>query len=208
MKAALEKRLVEAGLLSDLDIHDCEDDKLWEVCNFDCYDQRLLFKRMRLNNRWSQLIHAHSALDHIASEFLFQRLPNKDVLRIDRWGLQQKIDLLHALGLCGKPLHSTITFLNSLRNKAAHRLNFSIEDAHVSDLLSRYPAEIFDSAGRKPGFVHALVVTVALLEGERQRDVFTSLRKRGAKANARRVLDDWEAAKRPTNVGVVIEGGN
>jgi len=186
----MKARLEAAGLASDLAIHDLPDEDLRKLCSVACYDKKLFRNRLRLKNRWYQLLNTHIILDHIAEEFLFQELPNQGVLKIDRWGLQQKVELLFAMGVITKQTMDLVTVVNSLRNKAAHQYGFRLGDKHVKIVLDAFPKGFFEEVGYAPTFDNMMAVMIAFFETERQEAEFRALKRKGAFANAERVLEE------------------
>lgn len=192
MRQETKKKLEAAGLASYTAIHDAPDEDLRKLCAEVCYDEKLFRKRIRLKNSWYQLLNTHITLDHIAQEFLSQELPNKGVLKIDRWGLQQKAELLFAMGAMTKQTMDMVLVVNSLRNKAAHQHGFQVEEKHVDLVLGAFPDGFFEQVGEKPSFRNMMIVIVALFEAERQEAEFRALKRKGALANARRVLEEFQ----------------
>jgi hypothetical protein len=173
--------------VSDEDISKVDDATLRAFIE-KCYDEDILVKRLRLRNRWSQLINSHLVLDLIANEFIDQETENKGVLKTDRWGFQQKIDLLFALGRMTKSTHSIVTFINSLRNKAAHRHDFSVQENDIEKLRGLFPAGLWDNLGSRANFRNLVAVAVAMFESERQEWEFRGLKRRATAASTRDLL--------------------
>jgi hypothetical protein len=53
-------------------------------------------------------------------------LHRPDAIKVKRRGFAQKLDLLEALGLIEQPLLPPLRFINDLRNKVAHNLDYKI----------------------------------------------------------------------------------
>jgi hypothetical protein len=111
-------------------------------------------------------------------------------------GFAQKLQLISAHGLAPSDLVSAIAFMNGLRNKIAHDLNFEITDQSVLDFTNCTPQFIRDAVlkqeDREPGpirFHELLQGLVLFLDALRQERQLRELIEKKAVIHLRTVLE-------------------
>jgi len=113
----------------------------------------------------------------------------------------QKLRLVRALGLITSELMHTVEFINGLRNKISHDLNFEISEKEECDLLNctpKYLREIVaEDSKRKPGpirFHESLHIILLQIEVIRQNHAFKRLSSHKSNIRLRTVLEKTEGA--------------
>lgn len=192
MRKATSAILTELGISSDKHLSELSDARIAEICGEVSFEASHFRRRIAVRDRWTQLITAHLFLEHISIEFLDQEFVNKGVLRIDRWGLLQKVELLRALGVLSVEIFSQIVKINTLRNRAAHSYKFSVTDKEVKDLVAMFPSGMFKEVDRSPTLMNALYCTVAFFEHERKSADIRTLMAQKAGAKLRLALVPFE----------------
>ena len=191
MRNELKDRLKQAGLVDPISWHDASESDLKKIVSVESFDSKVFYRKMRQNNTWARLITTHITLEKISLEFLKQEMPNHNIIKLPRLSLKQKIDLLFALGNIDKRIYDQISYLNSTRNNAAHDYEFSLPTNFQRRLQSLFPKNFWEELG-KPALVHyMLVVIVTIIESRRQELEYRWLRKEGAMANIKRVLNKF-----------------
>jgi len=90
----------------------------------------------------NSIIKGHLYFEHILSTSISDALPRPDELDIRRLGFLSKLDLTLALGVLPPEFRRAGTCLNEIRNKVAHRLNFSFADEHYEALWESLPTPV------------------------------------------------------------------
>jgi hypothetical protein len=152
--------------------------------------------RVATGERWQQLIQAHLYFDHVITQLLVEALANPDAINASRMGFIQKLQLIQALGLLSSELASPVEFINGLRNKIAHDLNFEIGDKDERDLANctpKYLREIMMSDDERdpgpPRFHEWLRIILLRIEIIRQAQSYNRLMDRKASIRLRTVLE-------------------
>lgn len=177
---------------------DAELRKRTEIHSFD--DER--FKaRISTGDRWQQLLQAHLYFDHVITQLLVEALAKPDAIDASRMSFIQKVQLIEALGLLRADLAPAIVFMNGLRNKIAHDLNFEISDKDERDLANCTPKWLRDimeaDVERTPGplrFHELLRIVLLHMEVARQNFAFRRLSERKSIVRLRTVLEKTEGA--------------
>jgi hypothetical protein len=189
MKSVVEdivRQVKEAGFE---DILDAEDSDIRELCNANCFNLKDIARRLRLNNHSTQLLTAHLAIDHTLSTFLSQQFIPDTAIDVDRWAFAQKVDLLFSMGLFSKKLLTALRKINTLRNKAAHRLDFRVSPDDVDAVIDLCSGPDDKATGRLR-FAEALLTALLQLDQARSNDAYQQAMTYRAFLNARRVLGE------------------
>lgn len=159
------------------------------------FDEEQFNKRLSGGERWQQLLQAHLYFDHVVTRCLTDVLTNPDAIDLRRMGFAQKLQLISAHDVAPSELVSAIGFMNGLRNKIAHDLNFEITDPNVLDFVNCTPKRLRDailkSDGREPGpirFHELLHVLLISLEIRRQERAFRVSAEKKAAIRLRTIL--------------------
>jgi hypothetical protein len=146
------------------------------------YDAERFEARISVGERWQQLIQAHLYYDHVITQMLIEALVNPDAINASRMSFLQKLQLIRAMGLLNGELASTLEFINGLRNKIAHRLDFDVTGEDETDLTNCTPKYLRDmvsrEADRQPGpvlFHELLNIVLQAIEVMRADYVFDRL---------------------------------
>jgi hypothetical protein len=165
------------------------------------FDQERFKARISTGDRWQQLLQAHLYFDHVITQLLVEALAKPDAIGAGRMSFLQKLQLIEALGLLPTELVPTVVFINGLRNKIAHDLNFEISDKDERDLANCTPKrlrEIMETdKEREPGalrFHELLRVVLLQIEAIRQSKAFMRLLERKRLIGLRMALEDTPGA--------------
>ncbi len=116
----------------------------------------------------------------------------------------QKLQLISAMGLLPPELISPVEFINGLRNKIAHDLDFEIDDKHIDDLVNCTPKHLrevaLEEVGREPGplrFCELLRVILFQIEVLREANEYMRLCDAKSVLRLRTVLEKTEVVYRP-----------
>jgi hypothetical protein len=167
-----------------------------------CFDPDKFTDRIFAGERWRQLLQAHLYFDHVITRTLTDALSNPDALNLRRTGFYQKLQLIAAMDLLPASLTSVIEFINALRNKIAHDLDFVIRDDDVNDLINCTPKHLRDVAEeeeRRSGplqFHELLRVILFQIEVVRQDHEYQRMTGRKMGLRLRAVLDKQEVTYR------------
>jgi len=143
-----------------------------------CFDQTAYYKRMKSSSeRWQRIILTHLHFEHVIDQLLRDAIPFPDEIKLSRMSFQNRLDLARALDLIPAQLTVVTRAISGLRNKLAHRLNFSVEDDRVRDLMGLLPKPLREAVeqehqpgdGRDEELSRILVATLATLESYRHR---------------------------------------
>ncbi|WP_315766909.1 MULTISPECIES: hypothetical protein [unclassified Bradyrhizobium] len=98
-------------------------------------------------------------------------LPDPDSINVRRIGFAQKLQFVSAMALLPEELIAPIEFINGLRNKIAHVLDFEIADAAVVALANCTPKWLREIAetedGRSAGpLLFREILRIALFQAE------------------------------------------
>src|SRR5262249_35601988 len=142
-----------------------------------------------------QLLQAHLYFDHVITRMLEEALPNPYAMKLRRTSFSQKVQLISAMNLLPSSLIPCIEFINGLRNKIAHELNFEISDEAVNNLINCTPKRLRQvaleqrtPADRPLSLNEVLHILLIQLETFRQDHVNRRLLRRKHVLNARGVL--------------------
>jgi hypothetical protein len=126
----------------DMELLATPDEELTNKVSQLCFDYEKFTGRVFNGDRWQQLLQAHLYFDHVITRMLEDALPNPDAIRLRRTSFSQKVQLISAMDLLPPSLIPPIEFINSLRNKIAHELNFEISDDAVKNLVNCTPKRL------------------------------------------------------------------
>lgn len=160
-----------------------------------CFDYEQFTGRVLKGDRWQQLLQAHLYFDHVITRMLEEALPNPEAIKLRRTSFSQKVQLISAMNLMPPSLIPPVEYINGLRNKIAHELNFEISDDAVNNLVNCTPKRLRQVALEQPGrgdeplsFHEVLHIVLIQIETFRQDHVNQRLLKRKHVLNARVVL--------------------
>jgi hypothetical protein len=185
--------LANAGIESDEALLSTDEATIKKLCSSYCFDLRAVLRRLRTNNRTVQLLEAHLALDHVLTLTREQQLQREDVLRLDRWGFAQKLELLSALGAVSLRSFDHLKLINALRNKVAHRFEFRISDDDVQQVLKEFPEGMLSDTSKKDKFWKGLGLVIIALEQERQTNLHLRINLHRALVNLRKAVYSEQA---------------
>jgi hypothetical protein len=160
-----------------------------------CFDYEQFTGRVFKGDRWQQLLQAHLYFDHVITRMLEEALPNPDAIKLRRTSFSEKVQLISAMNLLPPSLLPPVKFINGLRNKIAHELNFEISDDAVNNLINCTPKRLRQVALEQRGraddplsFHEVLHIVLIQIETLRQDHANQRLLKRKHELNARVVL--------------------
>ncbi len=169
-----------------------------EVFSFD-YDR--FKKRIEIGEHWQQLLQAHLYFDHVITQLLSEALVNPDAVNVSRMSFSRKLQFILALDLLTPELVSSVEFINGLRNKIAHDLDFEISDKDVRDFTNCIPKYLRDfglnDESRMPGHLHfneLLQLVLLQIEVQRQHHALTRLTTRKGEIRLQAVLEKTPGA--------------
>jgi hypothetical protein len=186
----------------DLELIATPDAELRKRVELFSFDREQFSVRISTGDRWQQLIQAHLYFDHAITLLLVEEFANPDAINTTRMSFIQKLQLVQALGLLPADLVSVIEFINNLRNKIAHDLNFEISDKDERDLSNCTPKRLRDivvidndrNLSGPPRFHELLRIVLLQLEVIRQSQAFRRLSERKSIIRLRTVLEKTEGA--------------
>ncbi len=131
-------------------------------------DLQALFRSLSDPNRLVVVIKAHLWLERSINSCLEIRLDRPEALNIERMGFQQKANLVAALGMIDEQRADVIQRINTVRNHAAHRLDWELSDDETQSLIEQIaPSEFRDSdQSLNELLVLALTQLVGYVEGK------------------------------------------
>lgn len=181
-----------------------EDRKLDEISHEDLEGQTNVFsfdvdvfdKRLSLGEHWHKLLQAHLYFDHIVTLMLREALKEPGAIRLGRMSFVQKLELACAMGLLTKEIAAAIDFVNRIRNKIAHQLDYEVSEKDVLDLKNCTPTYVrealrdwVEAKGRTLDLGHILKALVIQTEIFRQRNEYGRLVEKKAQIRLQVVLD-------------------
>lgn len=185
----------------DLELLATPDADLRKQVEIFSFDREQFKTRISSEDRWQQLLQAHLYLDHVLTQMLLEELANPSAIHTNRMGFAQKLQLIDAMGLLPPDLLSCVEFINGIRNKIAHDLEFQISEKEEQDLKNCTPKPLREameaSNDREPGpiqFRELLEVVLLQIDIFRQNHAFQRLTTRKAEVRLRTVLDKTEGA--------------
>ncbi len=145
-KASAAHAFVKSLTPEDLQLLATSDAELKQQASVFCYDLNQFEARVvAVSDRGQQLLQAHLYFDHVITRMLEDALPNPDAINVRRISFYQKVQLVSAMTLLPAELIPPVEFINNLRNRIAHELDFEIGDAAVTDLTNCTPKLIRDA---------------------------------------------------------------
>jgi hypothetical protein len=103
---------------------------------------RSLQTRSRGKDHAGLIIDVHLRLEHTIVEILLHRLAKPAALQIDRLDFYTKTNIASACGFI--PHREAILYINTIRNKLAHRLDYKVTH-DIADHLDKCAWEITDA---------------------------------------------------------------
>lgn len=130
------------------------------------FDLTTLAERLAAAEDWGKLVVAHIYLDHILTQSLRDHVANMDAyFKGGHKSFADKLALCEAHDLLDADLSSTLTAINSARNKFAHRLVFEVPDDLKVRLFTGFsPNRVSSDVLGPEGFTDFLFTVVMLLE--------------------------------------------
>jgi len=157
------------------------------------FNVETLKKRIRDEDPAQAIIQAHLHLDHVVSQMLSEAVPFPRHLQLDRTGFNQKLQLVAAMGLLAPNLLAPIKVINSIRNRIAHKLDYSVNSADAAKLRSAVPKWLSHEDDGSSRLVQDILrFFVILIDYQRQEHVFQRRMKRKLIAKINVTLDDVE----------------
>jgi hypothetical protein len=180
----------------DLKLLSTSTDELTAEARKFSFDREKFKARLYKGERWQQLIQAHLYIDHVLTQLLVEALKRPNEIQASRLGFSQKLDLINALDLIPEDFIAPIQFINKLRNKIAHQLDFLISEKDDTDFANCTPKflreELSEEKDRDGGplKLHELLFgLVLMLEIFRQQNALNRIQSRKAMLRLRAVLD-------------------
>jgi hypothetical protein len=190
------KRVMPPITPEDLQLLETPDEELKKSTQKFSFDHELFSKRISVGERWQQLLQAHLYYDHVLTQMLVDALPQPDAIDLRRMGFANKLQLISAMNLLPPDLISPIQFINGIRNKIAHDLNFEVTDQAIIDLTNCTPPSLREAleqnSGREPGpplFHELLQVVLIWTEVIRHQHEYSRIDTHKSIIRARTVLD-------------------
>jgi hypothetical protein len=180
----------------DLELLATPTEELEKRINVFSFDEKRFTSRISSGVKWQQLLQAHLYYDHVLARLLSDALQNPDAINVKRLGFAQKLQFISALSLLNPGIISAVGFINNLRIKMAHELDFEIDDKSVRDLENCTPMYlreiILKEDGRKPGpilFYELLRIILLQIEVMRQSNALERLLARKTAIRLRTVAE-------------------
>jgi hypothetical protein len=85
------------------------------------------------------ILKCHLIIENMLIDFIRLSLKEPDLIDLDRLNFPIKIQLAMSLNALPNFFPETFLYLNSLRNKVAHNLNFSLSDEHKLKFIATIP---------------------------------------------------------------------
>lgn len=116
------------------------------------------------------LIKAHLWVERSLNEILEAKLEAPEALKVEGMQFGNKVNLLAALGLLAERWAAPIRRLNTMRNHAAHRLDWDLTDDEAEALIRdiERDADVRPATTVNARLVRALVYVLGYLEGQRR----------------------------------------
>lgn len=188
MKQAVAAILERAKQEDYENMLDVPKERFRKLCSEPCFDIKKVGKRLRLNNRGTQVLNAHLALDHVLTVFLNDQFISAKKVRTDRMSFNQKADLLYSLGKLPQENHYWAKKVNSLRNKLAHELDFKVPDENVAEFVEHFKDVDGEGLVDRLQFAHSLFLIVLYVEKDRTQQLSFDVDRHLSMLNARKVL--------------------
>jgi hypothetical protein len=126
----------------DRDLLATPDEELVNKVSELCFDYEQFIGRVFQGDRWQQVLQAHLYFDHVITRMLEEALPNPDAMKLRRITFSQKVQLISAMNLVPSSLIPAVEYINGVRNRIAHELNFEISDDAVNNLINCTPKRL------------------------------------------------------------------
>ena len=191
----LSLRAPDAPLAAeDLALLETPDEELYKQASVFSFNVEKTVRRIRRRPKWEQVIQTHLHLDHVVTQMLVEGLQRPETIKVKRQGFAQKLDLLDALGLIDQPFLPPLRFINDLRNKVAHDLDYEITLKDQRGLKNCTPkilrTEVLDEgkAGKVITFADLLLGNLVFLDVTRQRHAYQRLKARKEEIHLRKAV--------------------
>lgn len=89
------------------------------------------------NSQLTSVIRGHLIIEFFLIKLIECGLENSESLSIDRLNFPNKVDLCSSLGIIDKKLSKYLKEVNSLRNKFAHQIDFTISQQETYQLIKK-----------------------------------------------------------------------
>lgn len=179
--------IADAGFDDPLD---APDELVRKLCEEPCFNIKEVGRRLRLNNRGTQVLNAHLALDHVVTTFLNDEFIPGASIKLDRMPFDQKVELLYSLGFLREENRRWAKRINTIRNKLAHELSFKIPDKDVIELTTHFKDADENGLMKRRPFAHALLIVVVAVDNDRIRKILYDVKQHLALLNIRKVLKE------------------
>ena len=199
-RALLEPKITT----EDLELLATPDEELKKRVKVFSFDDEQLVARISTGEMWQQLLQAHLYFDHAITLLLLDALLKPEAINASRMSFMQKLQLINALGLLPGELVATVEFINGLRNKIAHDLNFALGEKDKRDLANCTPKPLRDillkdkdgnERDRGPIRFHELLRVILIqIDVIRQLAAYERLKTRKETIHLRTVLEKTEGA--------------
>lgn len=148
----------------------------------------------------SLVIRGHIYLEHVLIETITEEMVCPDEVETRRLSFPAKLDLGIGMGLIDRRWRAAINRVNDMRNKMAHRLDYSFEEQEKLELWQVMPKEAqsvcfderqawTDADAGKLEWVRIISAIVVMLEVSRQSIKRQRIGRKYALLNARHVLN-------------------
>lgn len=138
------------------------------------FELSIMRRRLGVNSNWAKIIVAHIYADHILTQTLIENLHKPSAIEVKgrRKYLLDKLEMCEAMGWVDPTDATILKKLNSLRNRFAHTLSFSVTANDVSGLRDAMPKEYCQLAEEKrngkPSLKDYLAILLVFMDIKRQ----------------------------------------
>jgi hypothetical protein len=106
-------------------------------------------KHLLIDDDVALVVRAHLYIEGALTKRIEGAVPSPQHLNLEKMRFQAKLQLAAALNLIDD-YEAALAILNTFRNRAAHRLRFTIDDTTVDQLREALPKEVRDRLARAP----------------------------------------------------------
>jgi hypothetical protein len=175
------------------DLQRLQDKEIREAEIF-CFDLERFEAQIVEIDMLTLVIRAHLYLEHVLIHTLKDAFPVPDAIQMRRLGFPAKLDLCIAMGLVPKEWSAAVLFINEMRNKVAHRLEFEFTEADRTKLLNLLPSDITQFFSdrlekSKTDWVFLFRLIVLHFDIARQKRKVRRIREKMSEERLRRVVD-------------------
>lgn len=130
-----------------------ECDKAQKAAEVFCFDVEKFKRDMKSDDTMTIIVRAHLHLEHVIIQLIVESLVHPDAIALGKLSFPSKCDLAIALGLIPRNWRTAIIGINEVRNRVAHRLDFSFslddEKKIKRSMPSGYIAAVQFELGKK-----------------------------------------------------------